>query len=150
VGDVQVTQGDLAGALKSYQSDFAIADRLVKSDLSNAEWQRDLSISNERLGDILLAQGNVPAALEQYRASLDRMVPIRDRDASNVDLQRFTSVMLAKLANAYRASNDKAKARGFLRQGQEIMARLTTLSPDNAVWKNDFAWFEWQIKELGQ
>jgi len=78
------------------------------------------------------------------------MVPIRDRDASNVDLQRFTSVTLAKLANAYRASNDKAKARGFLRQGQEIMARLTKLSPDNAVWKNDFAWFEGQIKELGQ
>ena len=29
------------------------------------------------------------------------------------------------------------------------MARLTKLSPDNAVWKDDLSWFEGQIKELG-
>ena len=27
----------------------------------------------------------------------------------------------------------------FLRQGQEIVARLTKLSPDNALWKQDLA-----------
>ena len=28
------------------------------------------------------------------------------------------------------------------------MARLTILSPDNATWKNDLAWFDGQIEEL--
>ena len=42
VGDVQVTQGDLQTALKSYRDSLAITARLVKSDPGNADWQRDL------------------------------------------------------------------------------------------------------------
>ena len=41
VGDVQMAQGDLKEALKSYQDGLAIRDRLAKSDPNNAEWQRD-------------------------------------------------------------------------------------------------------------
>ena len=47
VGDVQVAQGDLAGALKSYRDSLAIMKRLAKSDPGNAGWQRDLSVSFE-------------------------------------------------------------------------------------------------------
>jgi hypothetical protein len=57
-------------------------------------------------------------------------------------------VSYANLAKVHRQSGDKSKALGFLRQGQAIMARLTKLSPDNAVWKNDLTWFDRQIKEL--
>jgi hypothetical protein len=30
------------------------------------------------------------------------------------------------------------------------MARMTSLSPDNAVWKRDLAWFDGQIAELAR
>ena len=63
--------------------------------------------------------------------------------------ERDLTVSYAKLAKVHRQSGDKPKARGFLRQGQEIMARLTKLTPDNAVWKKDLARFDGQIKELG-
>ena len=43
---------------------------------------------------------------------------------------------------------DKAKAGDYLRQGQEIMARLAKLLPENAQWKKDLAWFDGQIAEL--
>jgi tetratricopeptide (TPR) repeat protein len=39
-GDVQVAQGDLAGALKSYADSLAIDDRLAKSDPGNAALQK--------------------------------------------------------------------------------------------------------------
>jgi hypothetical protein len=45
IGGVQEAQGDLAGALKSYQDSLAIRDRLAKSDPGNAGRQRDLSVS---------------------------------------------------------------------------------------------------------
>jgi hypothetical protein len=35
-----------------------------------------------------------------------------------------------------------------LRQGRAIIVRMTNLSPDNAVWKRDLAWFDEQIAEL--
>ena len=139
VGDVQVDQGDLAGALKSYQDSLAIFDRLAKSDPGNAGWQRDLSTSNERLGDIFLAQGNLPAALEQYRASLERMVPIRDRDPSNADLQRFTSVTLEKVGDVQMAQGDLAGALKSYQDSLAIVDRLAKSDPGNAGWQRDLS-----------
>jgi hypothetical protein len=40
---VQVAQGDLAGALKSYRDGLAVAERLARSDPGNAIWKRDLA-----------------------------------------------------------------------------------------------------------
>ncbi|MGB8898112.1 MAG: hypothetical protein WCC90_02140 [Methylocella sp.] len=50
----------------------------------------------------------------------------------------------------YRQSGDKAKALDFLWQGQAIMACLTKLAPDNAIWKQDLAWFEGEIGGLAK
>jgi tetratricopeptide (TPR) repeat protein len=50
LGDVQVAQGDFAGALKSFRDSLAIRERLATSDPGNALWQRDLAVSNERIG----------------------------------------------------------------------------------------------------
>jgi hypothetical protein len=44
VGNVLVAQGNLPEALKSYQADLAIAERLARSDPGNVGWQRDLSV----------------------------------------------------------------------------------------------------------
>ena len=63
VGDVQVAQGDLAGALKSYRDSLAIRERLAQSDPGNADWQRDLSVSYDRAGDVQVAQGDLAGAL---------------------------------------------------------------------------------------
>ena len=69
VGDVQVAQGDLAGALKSYRDGLAISDRLAKSDPGNAGWQRDLSVSYDKVGDVQVAQGDLAGALKSYRTA---------------------------------------------------------------------------------
>ena len=45
MGDVQVAQGDLKAALKSYSDSLAIFERLAQSDPGNTGWQRDLSVS---------------------------------------------------------------------------------------------------------
>jgi len=52
---VLVAQGNRPEALKSFRDGLAIRDRLAQADLGNAGWQRDLSVSNERLGDVCLA-----------------------------------------------------------------------------------------------
>ena len=58
-----MAQGDLAGALKSYQAKHDIIDRLAKSDPRNARWQRDLSVSLNKVGDVQAAQGDLAGAL---------------------------------------------------------------------------------------
>ncbi|MCH8203233.1 MAG: hypothetical protein IH996_09015 [Proteobacteria bacterium] len=69
-GDVLVAQGDLAGALNSYQASLLIRQRLARADESNAGLQRDLSVSYERIGDLQELLGEIAAAVEVYEASL--------------------------------------------------------------------------------
>jgi hypothetical protein len=56
-------------------------------------------------------------------------------------------VSFAKLASAHEQLGGQAKARYYLRQGQAILARLTKLSPG---WKQDLAWFDARLAELGE
>ena len=51
IGDVLRAQGDGPGALNAYQQSLEIAKALVEQDPSSAEWQRDLSVSHERIGE---------------------------------------------------------------------------------------------------
>jgi len=51
VGNVQMAQGDLAAALKSYEVRQNIVSRLAKADPGNAEWQCDLSVSYAKLAN---------------------------------------------------------------------------------------------------
>ena len=67
---MQVAQGDLAGALKSYRDSLAIKERLAQSDPGNAGWQRDLSVSYNRVGNAQMAQGDLAGALKSYRDGL--------------------------------------------------------------------------------
>ena len=55
-------QGNLAEALVSYRQTLANMERLAAADPSNAGWQRDLSMSYERLGYVLTAQGKLEEA----------------------------------------------------------------------------------------
>jgi hypothetical protein len=64
---------------------------------------------------------------------------------SCADRQRDLSVSYAKLAIVLRKMGATADALSALRQGQAIIGRMAQLSPDNAVWKNDLAWFNNQI-----
>ncbi len=136
---MQVAQGDLAGALKSYRDSLAIGDRLAKSDPGNADWQRDLSVSYNKVGDVQVAQGDLAGALKSYRDSLAIADRLAKSDPGNAGWQRDLSVSYAKLASAFRRAGDNATALDLLRQGRAIMVRMTGLSPDNAVWKRDLA-----------
>ncbi len=54
----------------------------------------------------------------------------------------------AKLADFYAKTGEREKARAALGHGKAIMEAMTKLSPDNAEWKQDLAWFEEQIAAL--
>ena len=58
-----VAQGDGAGALAAYRKALAIREALAAHDPANTEWQRDLSVSHNKIGDVLVTQGDGAGAL---------------------------------------------------------------------------------------
>ena len=70
IGDIQSQRGDLGVAKATYREAGAVAEAASKSSPSDLQWQRDLSVSYDRVGDVLVAQGNLPDALKAFRDSL--------------------------------------------------------------------------------
>ena len=99
VGDIQSAQGDLAGALKTYQESQGIAERPAAADPSNAGWQRDLSVSLNKVGDIQSAQGDLAGALKTYQESQGIAERLAAADPSNAGWQRDLAVCHFKLGS---------------------------------------------------
>ena len=53
LGDVRVAQGDLPDALQAYTESKDIRDQPAAADPGNAQWQRDLIVSNWKLANLL-------------------------------------------------------------------------------------------------
>ena len=98
-----MAQGNLAEALKSYRDGLVVADRLAKANPGNADWQRDLAISQGRVGVLLAKQGDAAHALDmlqQGRAVVARLVQQLPTNAQlSKDLAAFDD-NIAKLKQA--------------------------------------------------
>ena len=70
---------------------------MLEIDPANTQWQRDLSVSHDRIGDVLVAQGDGPEALAAYRKGLDIREALAARDPANTEWQTDVAVSCAKL-----------------------------------------------------
>jgi tetratricopeptide (TPR) repeat protein len=138
-GDVQVAQGYLADALKSFRDGLAIADRLTKSDPGNAGWQRDLSVSYEKIGSVQMAQGDLAGALGSYRANFAIIEQLAKSDPGNAGRQRDLSVAHEKIGNVHVAQSDHAAALTSYRDSLAIRDRLAESDPNNTGWQRDLS-----------
>ena len=111
-----VTLGRSAEALKSFRDGLAISDRLAKADPGNAGWQRDLSVSYDKIGDVQVAQGNLPEALKSFRDGLAIADRLAKADPGNAGWQRDLSVSL-------RQDRRRAGGAGQSAGGAEILPR---------------------------
>ena len=59
----------------------------LAGDAQNSEWQRDLSVSHNKIGDVRVAQGDLAAALEAFQKGLDIATRLAVLDPSNAQWQ---------------------------------------------------------------
>jgi hypothetical protein len=88
IGDVEVAQGDLAGALNSYRAGFAIRERLAQSDPTNSIWQHDLSFSYGRLSTALQKAAQLAEAREAAIAGRAIVVSLVERFPESAQLKQ--------------------------------------------------------------
>jgi tetratricopeptide (TPR) repeat protein len=139
LGDLAVTQGDLAGALRYFNQDLAIAERLSAGDPSNAAWQRDLSVSLNYLGNIAVAQGNVDEAKRYYTENKSIAERLSASAPSNAAWQRDLWMSNGKLGDLATAQGDIPAALRFWTKANDITQRLAASDPANAAWQRDLS-----------
>jgi tetratricopeptide (TPR) repeat protein len=143
-----VVQGKLQDGLDLYQQDLAISKRLAEQDKSNADWQRNLSVSYEKVGDVLMAQGKPQDGLDVYQQSLKIRQTLGERDKSNLRSQLDLSRSYEKVGDVLVAQGDMAGALKKYRDEFAITEKLASQDPRNAVWENDAAWSRYCVAKV--
>jgi hypothetical protein len=146
MGDVLVSQGDGPGALAAFQAGLTIREDLAKRDPANTQWQRDLSVSHERMGDVLVSQGDGPGALAAFQAGLTIAEDLAKRDPANTQWQVDVAVSYSKLGTMDQRVPVSTR-RAYLQRGREIIAALKQARRLHSN-QDHTAWFDEQIQKL--
>ena len=137
LGDMRLRRGALEQAQEAYGVALTLAQRLVSNERDNTEWQRDLSVSYDKVADILRRSDPV-AALDHYQASLKIRQDLARREPDNTEWQRDLSVSYNNVADIQRRSDPVAALVNY-QASLNIRQDLARREPDNTQWQRDLS-----------
>ena len=120
---------------------MTIAQKLAASDPSNSEWQRDLSISHDRIGDTQGEHGDLAEALKSYQAGMAIAQKLAASDRSNIEWQTDIAVSAWKIGTLENSPQGRAECKAVLTQGLDVLQSLAQrqlLAPVQADWPDMF------------
>jgi tetratricopeptide (TPR) repeat protein len=129
IGNLQMWQDNMPGALKSFSASLDILDPLVRADPGNAGWQRDLAVWYVRIGDALAEQYDLPGALKSYQASLAIAERLATADPQNARLRSELSEMCGTVGDVLKAQGNLSEAMKSYQASLAIVERLTKTNP---------------------
>lgn len=138
-GDIEFARGHLGKALAAYRSAEKRAKQMSKDNLESRQWQRDLSVSYDRIGDVVVAQGKLNEALQSFRNGLVIRERLTKADSDNDGWQRDLSVSYNKIGDVLVDQGKRDEALQAYRDGLAIIDRLAKADPGNAEWQRDLS-----------
>ena len=130
-GDVYAKTGS-PGALESYEKALSISRKLAAADPRNANLQRDISVSLNRIGDAKLRSGDANAALAAYEEGLAIVRRLAATDPDSEDWRRDLSISLDRIGEVKLRRGDAAGALKAYEEGLAIRRALAAAAPGNA------------------
>ena len=146
--DLWVARGDLTRSLSCAEKLLSEFELRAATDPTNADWQRDLSVSHTKVGNVQLAQGDASGALASYEASLAIAKRLAASDPTNAGWQRDLSVSHEKVGDVQLAQGDASGALASYEASLAIAKRLAASDPTNAGWKKDLDFVRARIAAL--
>ena len=116
-----------------------IRKRLAAAEPDRADYQRDLSVSYNKLGDLQGALGQGEQALALYTQSLQIRKRLAAAEPDRADYQRDLSVSYNKLGDLQGALGQGEQALALYTQSLQIAQRLLELQPTSTVAAIDLA-----------
>ena len=105
--------------------------------LRNTEWQRDLSVSYDRVGDMHKANGDGVSALKAYEDGLAIAKKLAELDPKHTEWQRDLSVSHNKVGDMHKANGDGVSALKAYEESLAIRKKLAELNPEIVEWQTD-------------
>jgi Flp pilus assembly protein TadD len=118
--------GQLEPATGELRQAVTLGRELAAADPTNASWQRDLSVSYNKLGDVQLAQGNLAGAQASFEESRQIRARLAAADPTNAEWQADLVVSLVRVSAAVDSATPAGRetARSALRHALGIAEKL--------------------------
>ena len=129
--------GATSQAVERYVELVRDHEALAASDPGRADYQRDVSVSYEKLGDLQQALGDGDQALKLFTASLEIAQRLAAAEPGRADYQRDVSVSYERLGDLQRALGDGDQALKLFTASLEIRERLAAAEPGRADYQRD-------------
>ena len=116
-----------------------LVGRAVTELENNTGYQRDLSVSLDRLGDLAVAVGDRARARQLYERSLAIRGVLVAGEPDNTGYQRDLSVSFNQLGDLAVAVGDRDRARQLYERSLAISEALVAGEPDNTGYQRDLS-----------
>ena len=113
--------------------------QLIVAEPDRADYQRDLSVSYNKLGDLMVAVGRGEEALRLYQQSLEIRSRLANAEPDRAGYQRDLSVSYNKLGDLMVAVGRGEEALRLYQQSLDITVRLGGTEPDRADYQRDLS-----------
>ena len=126
-------------ALARYKEVLQLAERKALQEPGRADYQRDLSVSYNKLGDLQSALGEGEAARQYYEKSLLLREQLVKQEPGRADYQRDLSVSYDRLGDLQRALGEGDAARQYYEKSLSIAEQLVKQEPGRADYQRDLS-----------
>jgi tetratricopeptide (TPR) repeat protein len=131
LGDVHLANGAHEDAMAAYVEAQGNLLTLLERDPDHTGYQRDVSVTYDRIGDVRAARGDLTGALENYRRGLEIAEALVARAPNNDAWQRDLSVSHDRIADVLVKLGDLEGALASYRMGLAIAEALAAGNPDS-------------------
>ncbi|MCA8962198.1 MAG: tetratricopeptide repeat protein, partial [Planctomycetes bacterium] len=126
-------QGDQAR--RAFEEALAIAQRLADAEPDRADYQRDLSVSHERMGDLYVALGQGDQARRAFEQALAIAQRLADAEPDRADYQRDLALSFERMASVFEGE----EAVSWSDRAVALRRRALSLQPEAAVLGRELA-----------
>ena len=132
MGDVDLKERD-----RDYEEGLTIMRRLVQRYPDKSRYQRELSVSLNKVGDVKLQGDDTDGAITAYSEALTIVGHLAERDPENLVWLRDVALSLREIADVKLRTGDANSAIANYEQAAGKLRPLSEHDPNNALWLGD-------------
>jgi tetratricopeptide (TPR) repeat protein len=132
-------QGDINSALESAEHSRDIMLSLLVKEPTNVQWQRELSLSYNRIGEALSKATRHADALSSFNLAFDIRKSLADRTPENAESQRDLAISYERIGDELLMSDEVEEALNSYQNALEIRTSLRLADPENRERNRDLS-----------
>jgi tetratricopeptide (TPR) repeat protein len=129
LADLQLADGDRAGARAKYEEALVIRDKLTAAEPANTQRRGELAVSLQRLADLRRADGDRTGALPLFTRTLSQYEKLTADDPTNAQWLRGTGILNERIGSVLRDEGDRAGALPHFQKSLAIYEKLAARDP---------------------